>query len=383
MSLTPVTNASDRSPDSMRTIFINGKFAAQRVTGVQRLASNLVQGLDRLLLDLDSPDRWVLLCPPTATLPILKKIEVRLVGPRLGGLHAWEQGFLLLYTAGRILLNFAGPAPLLKRRQVCMIPDAAVFDQPKAYTRAFGAWYRLLFRTVSRSARVLLTISDFSRQQLSLALGVNPSRLKVVFCAASHMQDILPDASVIERLGLAKIPYLLAVGSANPTKNLPALVEAFQALSADVRLVLVGGSNSAVFAGASASKSVDPRIVSTGAIDDSELRSLYSGALAFVFPSLYEGFGLPPLEAMFLKCPVVVSRAASMPEVCGDAALYFDPHSILGITQALSLIVNDAVLRNQLRHLGTEHVQRFTWDNAARQLFSHLLEEKLVTRATI
>lgn len=364
----------------MPTLFINGKFAAQRMTGVQRLAASLIQALDRLLLQTGNTDRWVLLCPPGSKPPTLQRIEVRVVGAIPGGLHAWEQFFLPAYTAGRTLLNLSGPAPLLKRRQVCMIPDAAVFDHASAYTRAYGAWYRLLFRAVSHSARLVLTISEFSRQQLIQALGPHARRFKLVYCAATHMKSVTPDPAVLERLQLTGVKYLLAVGSLNPTKNLPALVAAFRATAApDVRLVLVGGTNSAVFAGQSLDAADDARIITTGAISDGELSALYVQAHAFVFPSLYEGFGIPPLEAMSLGCPVVAAQAASIPEICGDAALYFDPCSIPAITAALERILEDAPLRETLRQRGAARVAEFTWERGAQQLYAHLDAARLIS----
>ena len=368
----------------MRTLFINGKFAAQRITGVQRLAASLVEALDHLLEEIDHPDRWVILCPPGAPTPKFRRIEVRHVGPRRGGLHLWEQGVLPLYSAGRTLLNLAGPAPLLKRQQVCMIPDAAVFDRPEAYTLAFGRWYRLLFGSVAKSARLLLTISEFSRRRLSHVLKRPATQMQIVSCAATHMASVEPDRSVIQRLELAQTRYLLAVGSLNPTKNLPALIDAFQALPhSDLKLVLVGAGNTGVFSGPSSHAIPDTRIITTGAIDDAQLSALYADALAFVFPSLYEGFGLPPLEAMSLGCPVVSSSAASMPEVCGDAALYFDPLSVPDMTAALARIVDDEILRQDLKQRGAVQAHHFTWGKAARQLFSHLSRAGLVTGSTV
>lgn len=366
----------------MRTLFINGKFAAQRMTGVQRLAASLLQALDQLLQESGNTDHWVLLCPPGAKPPALKRIEVRFVGKMPGGLHAWEQFFLPIYTAGRTLLNLAGPAPLLKRKQVCMIPDAAVYDHPQAYTSAYGTWYRLLFRTVSHSARLVLTISEFSRQRLIHALGPHARRLQLVCCAATHMKSVTPEPVVLERLALSDVKYLLAVGSMNPTKNLPALVSAFHATSAsDVRLVLVGGGNNAVFASESLDTTSDPRVITTGAISDGELSALYRHAHAFVFPSLYEGFGIPPLEAMSLGCPVVAAQAASIPEICGDAALFFDPLDIPDITAALERILTDGTLRETLRQRGAVRVGQFTWERGARQLFDHLNTAGLISQS--
>ena len=356
----------------MKPIFINGKFTAQRVTGVQRLAFGLIEALDRTLAQRESSDRWILLCPKGATAPSLHRISVQACGPRRFGLHFWEQLVLPWTSRGGRLLNLSGPAPLLKRGQVCMIPDAAVFDQPAAYTKAFAVWYRFLFRRLAASAALLLTISRFSQSRLAQQLGVAPERLKVVPCAATHMESIAQDDTALQRLALAGVPYVLAVGSANPTKNLPALIEAFERLPhPDLRLVLVGGTNGSVFANETALRE-DARILRTGPISDGQLKSLYAHASAFVFPSLYEGFGLPPLEAMSLGCPVVASNAASIPEVCSDAAVYFDPASVTDMASAIARVVDDADLRADLRQRGAERFATFTWDAAAQMLMQHL-----------
>ena len=364
----------------MNRLFINGKFTAQRVTGVQRLAFGLIQAVDRALATHQSSDQWILMCPVGATPPPLQRISVQICGPRGLGLHFWEQLVLPWASRSGRLLNLSGPAPLLKRGQVCMVPDAAVFDQPGAYTKAFAAWYRFLFRRLAASAALLLTISRFSQSRLAQWLGVSPERLKVVPCAATHMQSIAQDDTVLQRLALAGVPYVLAVGSANPTKNLPALIQAFGRLPhPDLRLVLVGGANGAVFANETAPRE-DARILRTGPISDGQLKSLYAHAVAFVFPSLYEGFGLPPLEAMSLRCPVVASNAASIPEVCGDAAVYFDPASVTDMASAIARVVDDADLRADLRQRGAERFATFTWDAAAQLLMQHLEQAGLTQR---
>jgi glycosyltransferase involved in cell wall biosynthesis len=363
------------------TIYINGKFTAQRITGVQRLALGLVEALDNALDARETPGQWVLLCPPGAMPPLLRRISVQTCGPRRFGLHLWEQLVLPWASRSGRLLNLSGPAPLLKRGQVCMVPDAAVFDQPAAYTNLFVVWYRFLFRRLSASASLLLTISRFSQSRLAQRLGVAPERLKVVPCAATHMQAIAQDDTALQRLGLIHVQYVLAVGSGNPTKNLPALVEAFARVPhPDLRLVLVGGTNSAVFASGT-SLHEDARVLRTGPISDGQLKSLYANACAFVFPSLYEGFGLPPLEAMSLGCPVVASDAASIPEVCGDAAVYFDPTSVPDMAAAIARVVDDSGLRADLRRRGTQRFAIFTWDAAARQLLLHLEQAGLVGRS--
>jgi glycosyltransferase involved in cell wall biosynthesis len=363
----------------VHTIFINGKFSAQRLTGVQRLAFNLIQALDNLLVVLDSKHNWVLLCPPGANPPLLKVIRIRIIGRSFANLHLWEQVILPLHTRGELLLNLAGPAPLLKRYQGCMIPDAAVFDYPSAYTVIYRIWYRLLFRRIVNSALLLLTISNFSRTRLILALGPRAQHLRIVYCASTHITKVEPDFSILNRLSLRGCKFLLAVGSMNPTKNLTALTSAFSTITmADVRLVLVGGVNHAVFTGKSIEADGDPRVIFTGPINDSQLSALYRSAHAFVFPSLYEGFGIPPLEAMSLGCPVVAARSSSIPEVCGDAALYFDPLDIQDLVQALDRILTEDTLRGTLLQRGAKRVDMFTWDCAASQLLDHLIAVKLI-----
>jgi glycosyltransferase involved in cell wall biosynthesis len=365
----------------MNRIFINGKFTAQRTTGVQRLAFGLIEALDEALATRGTPDQWVLLCPQGANPPALRCISIQTCGPRRFGLHFWEQFVLPWASRNGRLLNLSGPAPLAKRGQVCMLPDAAVFDQPAAYTKAFGTWYRFLFRRLAASSALLLTISRFSQSRLVQRLGIAPDQMKVVPCAATHMQSIVQDDTALQRLDLAGARYMLAVGSANPTKNLSALIEAFERLPhPDLRLVLVGGTNTAVFADR-ASRHEDSRVVRTGPISDGQLKSLYANALAFVFPSLYEGFGLPPLEAMSLDCPVVASNAASIPEVCGDAAVYFDPTSITDMAAAIARVVDDAGLRADLRHRGAQRFAIFTWDAAAQLLLQHLEHAGLAGRS--
>lgn len=363
----------------MKTIYINGKYCAQRTTGVQRLAASLVQALDEKLAAMAAPaERWALLCPQGSALPRLQRIEVHTVGTRRFGLHAWEQLVLPLATRGQPLLNLAGPAPLFKRRQACLIADAAVFDRPDAYTRTFAAWYRFLFKQLARRATLLLTISQFSSSRLTRWLAVPNTRLKVVHCGATHIGAIEADAGTGSALGLTDLPYLLVVASVNPTKNLRRLLEAFRAVERpDIRLVMVGGSNAAVFA--DDTKSIaDERIVRTGPVDDRQLKWLYEHATGFVFPSTYEGFGLPPLEAMACGCPVIASTAASIPEVCGDAALYVDPESPADMAAAMRRVVDDSALREDLRQRGRQRASLFTWALAGSQLLGHLQSAGIV-----
>jgi glycosyltransferase involved in cell wall biosynthesis len=362
----------------MSTVFLNGKFAARRVTGVQRVAMNLLLALDESLSvagAANAATRWVLLCPPGAMPPTLRRIETCIVGSRSLPLHTWEQIVLPYAARSGLLLNLAGSAPLLAVRQVCLWHDAAVFDRPDAYTAAFSAWYRFAFRWLSGRAERLLTVSAFSRGRLARQLHLPESRIGIVPNGAEHLLSVPADGSVLRRLGLEGKSYFLAVGSRNPNKNLDLLISAWAGVSAKPMpsLVIVGGEDNRVFAGAArAGETPGSTVVDAGAIGDAELRALYENALALVFPSLYEGFGLPPLEAMACGCPVLCSDAASLPEVCGDAVLYFDPLSTEQISASMNRLLRDAELRASLRERGHAQARRFSWQLAAERLLAQI-----------
>ena len=323
--------------------------------------------------------RWVLLCPPTGTLPRLTHIEARRVGRVALPLHLWEQVVLPWAARRDVLVNLAGSAPAMGRKQVCMVHDGAVFDRPAAYTRAFVAWYCWLFRRLARRALKLLTVSAFSRERLAAHLHLPAARIGIVPNGGDHLDDVAADHTALARHGLTGTRFLLAVGSANPNKNLSMLAKAYATLQpeADVRLVIVGGRSEQVFADAdsSAQAADPPGLLRLGAIDDAALKALYQHATALVFPSLYEGFGLPPLEAMACGCPVAAARAGATPEVCGEAALYFDPESLDGIAAAVRTLLIDAPLRERLRAAGSVRVASFRWADAARALLAQVMPE--------
>jgi glycosyltransferase involved in cell wall biosynthesis len=356
----------------MLQILINGKFTAQRTTGVQRYAWNLVQALDRELAQAPRQEaRWQLLCPPEGVVPDLHCIQVRRAGPSGLPLHLWEQLVLPWAARKALLINLAGAAPLLAARQWCTFHDAAVFDHPGSYRPVFVAWYRRHFQWLARRAERVLTVSAYSRGRLAERLGLQAENLAVVPNGGDHLLEVQADARIVAALGLVRGRFLLAVGSRNPTKNIGALLQAWRDLPrpADLRLVLVGGADTAVFADAGADMApVADHVVQAGVVDDASLKALYQQAMALVFPSLDEGFGLPPLEALSLSCPVAAARAGAIPEVCGEAVLYFDPRSVGAIGAALQRIIDDSALRDRLRAAGVARAARWTWCHSAQAL---------------
>jgi glycosyltransferase involved in cell wall biosynthesis len=164
-------------------------------------------------------------------------------------------------------------------------------------------------------------------------------------------------------------PYIFTVASRDPRKNISRLIEAWRRIAPEIkgkRELLIAGGESRSFTSEDFHNL--PNDVSfTGYIKDDALRSLYSGADVFIFPSLYEGFGLPPLEAMACGCPVIVSNTTSMPEVCGEAARYIDPFSVGSIVDGLTELLSDRHLRDELVRKGLERAKQFTWQRSARE----------------
>ncbi|RAQ84917.1 glycosyltransferase family 4 protein [Burkholderia pseudomallei] len=355
-----------------RPVAINGKFTSQRLTGVQRVAHEFTSALARLLPGERNP---TLVVPRDHASDTLPPTVARRVVPRLRG-ALWEQLALPFATRGQTLVSLCNIGPLFKRNQVVMIHDVAVLDFPQGYSLKFRLWYRFAFWMLKRRARHILTVSHFSKERIVARLGVAPTDVSTIVSGVDHFGRIEGDPSVLDRLGLAYDGYVLIVGSLAPGKNLARTLEAIARLERmrpELRFVIAGGSNVRIF-GASAlgERASAGNVTWAGYVSDGELKALYENAGCFVFPSLYEGFGLPPLEAMYCGCPVIVSREASLPEACGDAALYCDAHDAVDIAATIAQLMGDAELRRELREKGRARASRYRWDAAAKQLIGVL-----------
>lgn len=362
----------------MQALYINGKFLAQRTTGVQRFARGVVVALDRSLQAQPLDQEFVLLLPPSV-MPIeeLRRIKQIHIGRPGKSLTFWEQFTLPLHTRKAPLLCLSGSAPFLVYNCIPTIHDAAIYLYPHAYSRAFVTWYRLLFRHRARRAPVVLTVSQSSARDLAAHLpGVT---LRVVPNSAEHITDAPTDINVLSMLNLGQNNFLLAVGSLNPTKNFSTLVDAYarSELSTRVPLVIVGAINRTVFNNTVISD--HPNVRWAGPVTDGQLRALYEHASAFVFPSIYEGFGIPPLEAMYCGCPVVASNTSSIPEVCGDAAVYVDPLDGEAMMAAIEALLDDPNRRNDLATRGRLRSKSFSWDIAAKCLRQALIDGRFIS----
>lgn len=241
----------------------------------------------------------------------------------------------------------------------------------RLYTKTFLPW------GVGR-ADAVITVSHFSKGEIVRFFPHLANKITVIHNGVDDLGEPC----------VAPSPYILSVGSVKPHKNLPCLLRAFAKFSMthpECRLVLVGKKEGMLRCDGEALDLVDkdPRLAGkvtwTGYVDKDTLHTLYRQASLFVFPSYYEGFGLPPLEAMAAGCPVLCSDAASLPEVCGEAAVYFDPHDVEGLSCAMQKILSNTPLLESLRERGKAHAAQFSWETSFQRhfgVFSSLLAAK-------
>ncbi len=253
--------------------------------------------------------------------------------------------------------------PLLTRTPfVVTIHDLNYLDADATARPAVKrAGYRLELLKAKR-ARRLIAVSEHTRREIVRRLGVDPARVAVTHEAADA-PAVEPDPDTLERYGIAA-PFFLYVGAAYPYKNLARLIEAFPLVEGDYRLVLAGDQEDF---GAALREQAPERVVFTGPVSEPELAALYAAAHAYAFVSLSEGFGLPGLEAMAAGVPVVAARAASLPEVYGDAAHYCDPRDVPSIAAALTEVAGDEELRKRLAARGRERAAELSWTRTAEQ----------------
>lgn len=344
---------------------INGRFLSQPTTGVQRYAREIVRSLDTLIAEREPLTRGLeirLHCPPDSSDIPLKSIERYEIGGTSG--HLWEQTQLATSLQGCGLLSLCNTGPLLSRKHIVCIHDANVWNAPQSYSLGFRTSYKALLPCLGKMACNISTVSNFSLSELVRRDIVPARRTFVAPNGHEHVLQWKPEHSAATRLAASR-DTIVMIGSAAPHKNVDLILGMADRLGkAGLKIAVVGMSGSHVFKTGSKRAEAE-NIHWLGRISDGELAALLMDSLCLAFPSLTEGFGLPIVEAMTLGCPVVVSERASLPEVCGNAALYAAADNPQAWFDRFLWLRNSEALRLQLTEKGKARASAYSWRASA------------------
>jgi glycosyltransferase involved in cell wall biosynthesis len=330
-------------------IIVNMRSQSAGLTGVQRYAAEISKRLGAMIE------------------------EVR-PGRALQGFkgHLWEQTMLPLHAGQRLLWSPANTGPLALRRQVLTLHDAAPLDHPEWFGAKFARWYQWLLPALVRRVHLIITASEFSRRRLIEACGADDSRIRLIPHGVDERfyprgaGEVRP---VIERMGIPSGRYVLSLASIEPRKNLPRLLEAWSMIASEVDpeiwLVIAGAAGKPHIFPDLKLGPIPPRVHFAGFVEDEDLPALYSGALLLAYPSLYEGFGLPVLEAMAAGTVTLTGAGTAAAEVAGNAGILVDVMSAETIADGIRSLIEDGELRCKLRRRSIERSKLFTWEKAA------------------
>lgn len=351
-----------------KKIYINGRFLLQTPTGVNRFAYELCRAFTGQNIE------FTIICPSKTINEEydIENFNIIYFEFMFSSSHFWEQIVLPLFFIKKhnyILLNFTGLGPVLISKKIITIHDVAFLYNPLWYSFFYRIFYKILTPLCAKTSQKILTVSEFSKSEIIRFLNIEKDKIEVVYNA-------VPSVFYHERYqNNTKKPeeqYILAVSSIDPRKNFNTLIKAFSHLKdIPVQLFIIGGKNK-VYNQATQEYSQNEKITWLGRVSDTELINYYKHALCFVYPSLYEGFGIPPLEAMILNCPVVASDIEVFHEVYGQSVLYADPHNDKQIASVIRILLTNTDLRKELIDKGKKHAQVYSWNNSASKIINIL-----------
>lgn len=353
-----------RLPRVRQSLTINGRFLTQNLTGVQRYSREIVSALDNLLQDerlrASISAKLIVPCDGAHSLD-LRAISVQPTFGSVGG-PIWTQCVLPILAQG-VLLSLGNIGPVISSKHIICIHDLNTYLAPDSYSLKFRLYYRAILPLLAQRAARVVTVSNFSARMLDEFKFCPLEKIAVIPNGHEHVERWRPDRSAFASSCSGGRPFVFVLGSRARHKNVQILFDIARELDAMGLDLLVAGTPNRYFS--PVEQSGAPNVRMLGFVTDDDLAALYQNAFCFAFPSLTEGFGLPALEAMALGCPVIVSGCASMPEVCGNAALYADPKSPRSWLDQIRRLQADLDLAATLRADGRRQAARFSWTKSA------------------
>lgn len=338
-------------------IIINGRFLLHRVTGVERYARELCAELDKLI----APGELVMAVPPEVDdIPDYQNIKV----VKVGRLHnrLWEHISFPVYVSRQkaISLNLCNVAPL-PSPGIIAIHDVKIKETPQYFSKKFIAWYNLLFSNEAKRAKKIMTVSEFSKREIIKYYNVEPDRIVVIPDAWQHYERIGYDDNALEKYDLVKGGYYFSMCSLEPNKNFKWIAEVAKR-NPNQNFAIAGSINKRVFAdGLGFECPTNMKLL--GYVSDEEAKTLMRDCKAFLFPTFYEGFGIPPLEAISAGArSIIISDIDVMHEIFDNEANYIDPFKYDYCIDKLNKQVSGTVLN------------KFSWKKSARKLYEVIRE---------
>jgi glycosyltransferase involved in cell wall biosynthesis len=336
------------------------------MTGVQRYASEICLALKKLHKNL------VILAPNSAqSNPLSAIFKPTYIGSHSGVL--WEQIELprhLKKLGSPLLINLCNIAPIVYSNQCITLHDLAFMRNPRWFSKKFQLAYRTLIPRLAKRSKHIFTVSEFSKKEIVSLLGTPVSKITVATNACS-LSSKSPGCQ-LKLFEFQKSPYLLSISSLNPRKNLLLLLRSYARISSKISLplVIVGETSSAYGHSNELISLINKlNVIHLQRVSDLELSSLYHHAKLFIYPSLYEGFGLPPLEAISHSCQPLLSDILPHREVCGSCALYFDPHK----EESLSKAIIEGIKTHLDSNLRNSCIRKYSWKKSAEQILQTVL----------
>lgn len=348
----------------MNKLIINARFLTQNITGVQRFALEISKQLKQIV-----PASQICFVSPPNILhkKLASELGVTVIGKHTG--HLWEQLDLVQFLRSQgkpVLVNLANSAPLFYNNSVVTIHDLAVFHNPKWFSLLYRSYYRVLTPRIVKASKLVFTVSYAVKEELIDKFMLAPEKVEVIYNAVADSFK-----TISTKRPEAESKYILTVSSLDPRKNLRNLILGFiNSGVTDHSLYIIGGQSTA-FAKTDLQDIIqqDRRIKLLGRVSDEELPDIYAHAKLFAYLSLYEGFGLPNIEAMAMGTPVLTSDIAATKEVCGEAACYVDPSDITKIALSISELLSAPEQLSDLAERGLVKYKEYSWKTSATKLY--------------
>lgn len=351
-------------------IVINARFLTQNITGVQRFANELCKRLPNTIKN----HTLLFVAPKNISLKIKCFSNVHTFGRFHGQL--WEQIDLPIFLKSKdnpLLINLVGIGPVFYKRKILAIYDLAFKHFPEWFSYSFQRAYNVLVPLSAKNSLFLITDSNYVKEDIYRTYKFNKKKITVIYAASSD---------IFLYKGLKREKIILTVSSIDPRKNLGRIIEAYNLLDTDYKLVIVGSKNKTFSKLDIDKKLLNENVIFTGYLADNELVELYNKAEIFIYASLFEGFGIPPLEAQSCGCACIVSNSTALPEVYLDSVEYCDPFDVNSIRSSINSLITDKPKRNSFQEKGLQNVERFDWRKSAKVLekvIENSLDEKSIS----